>query len=219
MIPLSQLRSSIDCSTTLSSSRSRARATAFGPTLISFLSTSAPTPSSSHRSYLRRTSAAADHPRVEVPITQTADHQPRQVRKITRPKVRRFRGPLTRLGDWPNSCARMMALSSRRLHQRSRDQKGQGKGGGRPVIGPDDVERARKAAAMRKRRARLKAQASATSAPEPAPEPAIGEWVVDSAGVKTRLHASEPSNPISKKEMQRRREEVQRRRGNADATA
>lgn len=72
---------------------------------------------------------------------------------------------------------------------------------------------------MRKRRARLKAQASATSAPEPAPELAIGEWVVDSAGVKTRLHASEPSNPISEKEMQRRREEVQRRRGNADATA
>ena len=32
---------------------------------------------------------------MEVPITQTADHQPRQVRKITRPKVRRFRGPLT----------------------------------------------------------------------------------------------------------------------------
>ena len=64
-----------------------------GLTPISFLSTSAPTTSYS------ATGVPAPHKRrgrsEEASITQTADHQPRKVRKITRRKVRRFRGPLT----------------------------------------------------------------------------------------------------------------------------
>ena len=52
-----------------------------------------PMPQLNRRS--RRSSVAVDRRNTELLIAQTADRRPRQVGKIARPKVRRFRGPLT----------------------------------------------------------------------------------------------------------------------------
>ena len=83
------------CSTTLSSSRSKAQAIASVSTPILFPRKSARILWSNPRPRTRRSNAAVDPRKTEALITQTADRHPRQVRKITRPKVRRFRGPLT----------------------------------------------------------------------------------------------------------------------------
>jgi hypothetical protein len=59
----------------------------------------------------RRSSVAVDRQKPEVLIAQTADRRPCQVEKIARPKVGRFRGPLTARSLHQRSCYAARRLS------------------------------------------------------------------------------------------------------------
>ena len=78
--------SSIGCFTTLSSSRSKAQATASVSTPILFPSTSAPMLWSNHQPRPPRSSVVVDRRKTEAPIKKTADRQPAKWGKLHAPK-------------------------------------------------------------------------------------------------------------------------------------